>query len=54
MASDQGLFSQFPSGFPAVPQYFGHTCGRSPAPLTEPDKRISHTSGSSVNPSDCL
>ena len=35
------------------PKFFGHTFG-SPRSLTEPDKRISHTSGSSVNPSDRL
>jgi hypothetical protein len=32
LAAGQGLFSLFPPGFPAVPQYFGHTCGRSPVP----------------------
>jgi hypothetical protein len=36
-----------------VSQVFGHTFG-SPRSLTEPDKRLSHTSGSSVNPSDRL
>ena len=30
-----------PPGFPAVPQYLGHT-SVVPQPLTEPDKRLSH------------
>ena len=30
-----------PPGFPAVPQYLGHTLVV-PRPLTEPDKRLSH------------
>jgi hypothetical protein len=32
MAAGQGLFSLFPPGFPAVPQYFSHTYGCSPVP----------------------
>jgi len=42
------LFSLFPPAFAAVPQDFFHiTVGL--LALTEPDKRISHTSGSSVS-----
>jgi hypothetical protein len=42
------LFSLFPPAFAAVPQDFLHiTVGL--LALTEPDKRISHTSGSSVS-----
>ena len=43
----------FAAYFHAVSQVFGPTFG-SPRSLSEPDKRISHTSGSSVNPSDRL
>ena len=32
---------RLPPGFPAVPQYLGHT-SVVPQPLTEPDKRLSH------------
>ena len=31
----------YPPGFPAVPQYLGHT-PVVPQPLTEPDKQLSH------------
>src|SRR5512139_717148 len=44
------LFSPLPPAFAVVPQYLFHI----PVdllPLSEPDKRISHTSGSSVGPS---
>ena len=34
-------FLRLPPGFPAVPQYLGHT-SVVPQPLTEPDKRLSH------------
>jgi len=37
-----------PPAFAAVPQYF-FLIIVVPLPLSEPDKRISHTSGSSVN-----
>ena len=47
MTIGEGLFSLFLPAFAAVPQYFLHiTVGL--LALTEPDKRISHTSGSSV------
>jgi hypothetical protein len=41
------LFSRLPPAFAAVPQYFIHFIVV-PRPLSEPDKRISHTSGSSA------
>ena len=47
MTTGQYLFSLLPPAFAAVPQYFVHTIVV-PLPLSEPDKRISHTSGSSV------
>jgi len=47
MTIGEGLFSLFLPAFAAVPQDFLHiTVGL--LALTEPDKRISHTSGSSV------
>ncbi len=42
------MFSPFPPAFAAVPQYFVPITVV-PLPLSEPDKRISHTSGSSVS-----
>ena len=47
------MFSLLPPAFAAVPQYFIHI-SVAPKPLTEPDKRISHTSGSSVSHSVSL
>ena len=41
---------RWPPAFAAVPQYLVHTPVEL-LPLSEPDKRISHTSGSSVSPS---
>ena len=41
------LFSLFPPAFAAVPQYFFHITVELLA-LPEPDKRLSHTSGSSA------
>ena len=53
MAAVRGLFSLFQPAFAAVPQYFAHTKVEL-LPLTEPDTRISHTSGSSVSHSASL
>ena len=53
MAAGRSLFSLFPPAFAAVPQYLLHITVEL-LPLTEPDKRISHTSGSSVHHSVCL
>ena len=50
MITGRSLFSLLPPAFAAVPQYLFHI----PVDLlslTEPDKRLSHTSGSSVRPS---
>ena len=47
MTTGQRLFSLFPPAFAAVPQYLVHITVEL-LPLTEPDKRISHTSGSSA------
>jgi hypothetical protein len=44
------LFSLLPPAFAAVPQYLFHVAVDLLS-LTEPDKRLSHTSGSSVRPS---
>ena len=53
MTIGEGLFSLFLPAFAAVPQDFLRiTVGL--LALTEPDKRISHTSGSSVGHSDSL
>ena len=49
----RSLFSPLPPAFAVVPQYLFHV----PVdllPLSEPDKRLSHTSGSSASPSVCL
>ena len=48
MTTGQYLFSLFPPAFAAVPQYFVHITVELLS-LTEPDKRLSHTSGSSVH-----
>ena len=48
MTAGQSLFSLFPPAFAAVPQYCVHITVVLLS-LTEPDKRISHTSGSSVH-----
>jgi len=50
MTTGPGLFSLFPPAFTTVPQYLVHITVEL-LPLTEPDKRLSHTSGSSVHPS---
>ncbi len=50
MTAGRSLFSPFPPAFAAVPQYLVHI-SVALLPLTEPDKRLSHTSGSSVRPS---
>ena len=50
MTTGRSLFSPLPPAFAMVPQYLFHI----PVdllPLSEPDKRLSHTSGSSVSPS---
>ena len=47
------MFSLLPPAFAAVPQYLFHITVELLA-LTEPDKRLSHTSGSSVRHSVCL
>ncbi len=44
---DDVCFLRLPPAFAAVPQYLVHTPVELP-PLSEPDKRLSHTSGSSV------
>ena len=48
MTTGPRLFSLFPPAFAAVPQYWVHITVEL-LPLTEPDKRLSHTSGSSVH-----
>ena len=48
MTVGSSLFSLFPPAFAAVPQYLLHITVEL-LPLTEPDKRISQTSGSSVS-----
>ena len=53
MMAGRGLCSLLPPAFAAVPQDFVHFMVV-PLSLTEPDKRISHTSGSSVSHSDGL
>ena len=50
MTRGRSLFSLFPPAFAAVPQYLVHI-SVDLLSLTEPDKRLSHTSGSSVGPS---
>ena len=52
MTQDEVCFLCFPPAFAAVPQYFVHI-KVVPLPLSEPDKRLSHTSGSSVGHSVC-
>jgi len=47
MTTGPRLFSLFPPAFAAVPQYLVHISVELLS-LTEPDKRLSHTSGSSV------
>ena len=47
MTTGRSLFSPFPPAFAAVPQYLFHITVAL-LPLSEPDKRLSHTSGSSV------
>ena len=47
------MFSLLPPAFAVVPQYFVHITVV-PKPLSEPDKRISHTYGSSVSHSVSL
>ncbi len=53
MTAGRGLFSLLPPAFAAVPQYSVHITVV-PKPLSEPDKRISHTYGSSVSHSVSL
>ena len=48
MATGSSLFSLFPPALAAVPQYLVHITVELLS-LTEPDKRLSHTSGSSVH-----
>ncbi len=48
VTTGQSLFSLFPPAFAAVPQYWVHITVELLS-LTEPDKRLSHTSGSSVH-----
>ena len=48
MTTGPGLFSLFPPTFAAVPQYLVHITVELLA-LTEPDKRLSHTYGSSAH-----
>jgi hypothetical protein len=48
VTTGQCLFSLFPPAFAAVPQYL-FLITVELLPLTEPDKRLSHTSGSSVH-----
>ena len=48
MTTGRSLCSLFPSAFAAVPHYLFHIAVGLLA-LTEPDKRLSHTSGSSVD-----
>ncbi len=50
MTTGRSLCSLFPPAFAAVPQYLFHVAVDLLS-LTEPDKRLSHTSGSSVRPS---
>jgi len=47
VTTGRSLFSPFPPAFAAVPQYLFHITVAL-LPLSEPDKRLSHTSGSSV------
>jgi len=47
MTVGRSLFSPFPPAFAAVPQYLFHITVEL-LPLSEPDKRLPHTSGSSV------
>ncbi len=47
MTTGRSLFSLFPPAFAAVPQYLVHTTVELLS-LTEPDKRLSHTYGSSA------
>lgn len=53
MTTGRSLFSPLPPAFAAVPRYLVHITVDL-LPLTEPDKRLSHTSGSSANHSDSL
>ena len=54
MATGRRLFSPFAAWFPGGATISQPYLRLFPDPYTEPDKRISHTSGSSVNLSDCL
>jgi hypothetical protein len=50
VTTGRSLFSLLPPAFATVPQYLIHIAVDLLS-LTEPDKRLSHTSGSSVRPS---